>query len=154
VTEFCALDVRRPLTHVRAGELDQQEGRIDAELLERLVQRARVVPSRQFGTAMTGSPELDYVPEHAAVIDLRSEREYGDWHWPHAVHMTFDKAEEHVERLPADRAYLLYCEIGLKSAYLAEAMREAGFEAYSFRGGVQPLRRYAERVVAPDASPL
>ena len=62
--------------------------------------------------------------------------------------MEFDKAMEHAHRLPKDRAYLFYCEVGLKSAYLAEMMREAGYEAYSFRGGVPPMREHARRTGA------
>ncbi len=151
VSEFCALDVRRPLTHVRPGELDQQEKRIDPELVPALARRARQVPSSAFGDPVAGSPELERVPEHVAVVDLRSEAEHREWHWPDAIHMEFDKALEHAERLPQQRAYLFYCEVGLKSAYLAQIMREAGFEAYSFRGGVRPLREHAERVRAEAA---
>ncbi len=151
VEEFCALNVRRPLTHVRAGELDEQEQRLDPELVATLARRARQVPSSAFGDPIEGSPELERVPEHVAVVDLRSEAEHRQWHWPEAIHMEFDKAMAHAERLPRDRAYLFYCEVGLKSAYLAQVMREAGFEAYSFRGGVRPMQRYAERIQADTA---
>jgi len=148
VEEFCALNVRRPLTHVRAGELDQQEQRIDPALISTLARRAREVPSSAFGDAVEGSPELERVPEHVAVVDVRSEAEHREWHWPDAIHMGFDKAMAYADRLPRDRAYLFYCEVGLKSAYLAQIMREAGFEAYSFRGGAGPMQQYAERLQA------
>jgi rhodanese-related sulfurtransferase len=41
------------------------------------------------------------------------------------------------------RRYLLYCELGLKSAYLAEQMRRAGLDAWNFRGGLRALLRHA-----------
>ena len=42
-----------------------------------------------------------------------------------------------------DTPYLLYCEVGLKSAHLAELMQEAGFEAHHMRGGVRQLKKLA-----------
>ena len=39
-----------------------------------------------------------------------------------------------------DTAYLLYCEVGLKSAHLAELMQQEGFEAHHVRGGVRQLK--------------
>jgi thiamine biosynthesis protein ThiI len=39
---------------------------------------------------------------------------------------------------------VLYCEFGLKTAQLAEKMQSAGYEAYSFKGGLRAVREYAE----------
>ena len=50
-------------------------------------------------------------------------------------------------RLPEfDRAttYVLYCEFGLKSAHLAELMREDGFDAFHFKGGTRALKGYGD----------
>lgn len=143
VEEFCALQGGPPATKVTAAELDREEARVGLELIDTLARRYRSVPHTAFGEALGDSPEIDTVPEHVAVFDLRSEAEYRQWSWPDAIHMEFDRAMEHAGRLPRDRAYLFYCEVGLKSAYLAEMMREAGFEAYSFRGGVRPLQDQA-----------
>ncbi len=40
--------------------------------------------------------------------------------------------------------YVLYCELGLKTAQLAEKLQRAGHEAYSFKGGVRALKAYAD----------
>lgn len=150
VEEFCALDGSAPATRVRVTDLDREEERIGRDLVATLAGRYRTVPHTAFGDALDETPELDRVPDHLAVIDLRSEAEYEHWCWPHAIHLEFDKAMEHAGRLPRDRAYLFYCEVGLKSAYLAEMMREAGYEAYSFRGGVRPLQEHARRTNAHE----
>lgn len=144
VEEFCALSGSAPATRVRTGVLDDQEQRIREELLVYLAEHHRTVPRTAFGEALADTPEVDRVPERAAVFDLRSEAEYQEWAWPDAIHLEFDRALEHAGKLPRDRVYLLYCEVGLKSAYLAEMMREAGFEAYSFRGGVKPMQAHAD----------
>lgn len=143
VEEFCALDGAAPATRVRTAELDRQEDRIGRALIETLARRYRTVPRTAFGDALGDSPEVERVPDHVAVFDLRSEAEYREWCWPDAIHMEFDRAMELAGRLPRDRAYLFYCEVGLKSAHLAEMMREAGYEAYSFRGGVRPMQEHA-----------
>lgn len=148
VEEFCALDGAAPATRARPAELDREEERIGRALVATLARRYRTVPHTAFGDALAESPELDRVPDHVAVIDLRTQAEHEEWSWPHAIHLEFDKAMEHAGRLPRDRAYLLYCEVGLKSAYLAEMMREAGYEAYSFRGGVRPMQEHARRTDA------
>jgi thiamine biosynthesis protein ThiI len=41
------------------------------------------------------------------------------------------------------KKYVLYCEYGLKSAYLAELMRKEGIDALNFRGGTRELKRLA-----------
>ena len=48
-------------------------------------------------------------------------------------------------KLRRDTTYVLYCEFGLKSARAAERMQRAGYEAYSFLGGVKALRSRAAR---------
>ncbi|MPZ41703.1 MAG: hypothetical protein GEU95_27415 [Rhizobiales bacterium] len=47
------------------------------------------------------------------------------------------------KRLDRDRTYILYCAHGIRTAYLAEQMQRAGFEAYSFRGGLHGVMQYA-----------
>lgn len=145
VAEFCALEGGRPLTRTTPGALDAQEAEVGLGLIDALAERCRVVPREAFGVSEADSVELERVPEHATVFDLRSEREYAEWAWPHAIHLEFEKALEHVGALPNDRAYLFYCEVGLKSAFLAEQLRDAGFESYSFRGGVRPMAAYLQR---------
>lgn len=145
VEEFCALAGASPATRLCREQVDRQEARFGGALVDKLAAHYRSVPRSAFGDALADTPEIERVPEHAAVFDLRSEAEYRRWHWPEAIHMAFDRALEHADKLPRDRAYLFYCEVGLKSAHLAERMRDAGFEAYSFRGGVEPLQAYARR---------
>lgn len=150
VEEFCALDGASPATRVRIAELDREEERLGRALVETLARRYRTVPHTAFGDALEETPELERVPDHVAVIDLRSQAEFEEWCWPHAIHLEFDKAMEHAGRLPRERAYLFYCEVGLKSAYLAEMMRQSGYEAWSFRGGVGPLREHARHTKAHE----
>ena len=83
------------------------------------------------------------VPEGAAVIDTRSPESYRAWHWRGAEHRDYSELMTDYEHLSRDVTYVLYCELGLKSARLAELMQRSGYEAYSVLGGVKGLRRLA-----------
>ncbi|MFW6053242.1 MAG: rhodanese-like domain-containing protein, partial [Persicimonas sp.] len=70
------------------------------------------------------------------------------WTYPDSVHIPFEKAIQNVGFLPQEATYLLFCEVGLKSAFLAERMRQAGFDAHSFRGGSHRLKKQTRRQTA------
>jgi thiamine biosynthesis protein ThiI len=78
------------------------------------------------------------------VIDTRPLAQYEPWHYPGAVHHDFWDLFQGLGSLDRDRTYVLYCELGLKSAQLAEKMQRAGFEAYSYKGGVRALRQHVD----------
>lgn len=141
--EFCALDGGRPVTAARAEALDRLEDRIEAGLVERLVDEAEVIERARFSRLKRDEVSLDHVPDSATVVDLRDAASFEHWHWPGAVQLDFDRASRIARDLPAERDYLLVCEFGLKSAWLAEAMRRAGRRAWSFRGGIHGLRKRA-----------
>ncbi len=50
------------------------------------------------------------------------------------------------------RVYVLYCPHGLVSASVAEVMQRAGYEAYSFKGGVLALKEYLRACQQDQAS--
>jgi len=141
--EFCALDGGKPVTGARAGTLDGLEKQIDSTLIDRLVDEAEPIERDGFARSRPSEASLEYVPETAVVIDLRDERAQARWAWPDAVQLDFDRACRFTSSLPKDRNYLLVCEFGLKSAWLAEAMRREGFCAWSLRGGTRSLRKLA-----------
>jgi thiamine biosynthesis protein ThiI len=75
------------------------------------------------------------------VIDLRSKQEYQGWHWPNALRLDFSQALKTYPNFDRGQTYVLYCEIGLKSAHLAELMRKEGREAFHVPGGTRTLRK-------------
>lgn len=150
--EFCALDGGRPVTSGRARELDRLEDSLDLTLIERLVTEARVIERSEFGRIEPDEVSLERVPGGMAVIDLRGAQAHADWHWPDAIQLDFDRACRFAGALPKERDYLLVCEFGLKSAWLAEAMRREGYRAWSFRGGIRRLEAYAREVGLDEAS--
>ena len=85
--------------------------------------------------------EVHRIPEGATVIDLRSKDEFETWHWPTASRLDFGQALRVYPEFDRKLTYVLYCEVGLKSAHLAEFMRKEGFDAFHVPGGLQTLKK-------------
>jgi thiamine biosynthesis protein ThiI len=153
VGEYCAMVPTRPATAARQRDIDLQESRLDPALLETAVEARRVFDLRALDPRelAQGDFDLERIPERAIAIDLRSRAEYQSWHAPDALHLEFSLAQAAWPSFDRAKRYVLYCEIGLKSAHLAEQMRGAGFDAYHIRAGLRTLRRaYPEPKSAPN----
>lgn len=134
-----------PTGNAMADELDAVEALLDLKLLEELVDRRRIVKVLQMEIDRGEEVQTTEIPRGAIAIDLRGEGDYRRWHLDGAIHMSMDRAIEQAARLPKEGTYLFYCELGLKSAFLAERLREQGFDVVSFSGGVPTLRKYLKR---------
>ncbi len=145
VPEFCALEGGRPVTNSTPTRLDHEEAKVSHSLLETLVEHRQIhkVFEMKSGDEIV-EVEVGQVPDGAIVLDLRTHVAENTWQYPDSVHMSFEKAIENVAFLPKEGSYLLVCEVGLKSAFLAERMRQMGFEAHSFRGGAHALKRHVK----------
>lgn len=146
VPEFCALEGGQPVTNGTPDNLDREEAKVSATLLETLVEKRQIhkVFEMASGDEIV-DVEIKRVPDGAVVVDLRTRVTDSAWSYPDAVHLPFEKAIDNVAYLPKEGTYLLCCEVGLKSAFLAEQMRRAGFEAFSFRGGTNALKRHQKK---------
>jgi thiamine biosynthesis protein ThiI len=144
VHEYCDIVAEKPATGADARSLAAEEARVEFDVQAVLSQR-RVFPLRELSAEALSAPqqEIDVVPPGAAVLDLRSLRSYRTWHYPGALHLEVGAAMQAIPHLDRGKTYVSYCEIGLKSAHVAYRMREAGLDAYSFRGGLPALARYA-----------
>jgi len=148
VREYCAILPDRPVTHARPEAARDEEAKLELDRIERLVGKRKVLDLRDLDPFDLVEPYIfaDEVPEGAVVIDCRTAEEYASWHYPGAERRSPRDLATHMGQLDKERTYLLYCARGVQTAHLAELMQRAGFEAYSFRGGVRGLRdRAGER---------
>ncbi len=148
VAEYCAMVPRRPTTSAKLDVIREEERRVDASILERAIANREVLKLRDLDPDDAGLEEIESseIPDGAVVIDLRSEAEFRSWHYPDAVRLDFREALEAHPSFARDRAYVLYCEFGLKSAHLAELMLREGLRAHHFRGGTRAIRRHFEQL--------
>ncbi|NIN72869.1 MAG: tRNA 4-thiouridine(8) synthase ThiI [Gemmatimonadetes bacterium] len=146
VREYCALTELRPVTEAAPADAASEEAQLDLSVLESAVEGRRVLALRDLDPSELMMPYL-YTSEIAAaaiVLDTRSAAQYDAWHYPGARHCDFWDLFRDLRSLEKERTYVLYCDLGLKTAQLAEKMQQAGYEAYSFKGGVRALRNYVE----------
>ena len=146
VAEYCAIVPRKPATAAKQSHVDAAEVGLDPATLDAVLRSREVLDLREIDADTRLYPELEIseLPEGAIPLDLRSRPEFDAWHAPEALHLEFGAALGAYPSFAKDATYVLYCEYGLKSAHLAELMREAGLRAHHFRGGTRALRRWLE----------
>ena len=147
VKEYCAVVPKHPVTRAPLSRVLEEEGKLPLDLLEKLVSERRTA-----GLLELEQEELevlkwqvDEIPEGAVVVDVREPGDYRAWHYPGALNIPLAELPQRVSELPKDAPIVLYCPVGYQSLDGVELLRRLGYEAYSFRGGVQALRRYLER---------
>jgi len=152
VPEFCALEANQAMTRGKKEPFERELAALDAAALARAVAERTVHEPRlpEGGRDTPGGLTVDELPPEATFVDLRNPRDYQAWHWPGALNLEYFKALKAYPSVDRTKTYVLYCEVGLKSAHLAELMRAEGVEAHHVPAGVSALRR-AER--ARTASP-
>jgi thiamine biosynthesis protein ThiI len=146
VREHCALTERRPITDATPQAAEETESRLDLTLLDEAVAGRRVLMLRELDPSELVMPYLytTTIPQGAIVIDTRSRAQHEAWHYPGAERRDFWELFAERPDLDRDRIYVFYCEIGLKTAQLAEKLQRSGYDAYSFKGGVRALRSLAQ----------
>jgi len=141
VQEYCAMVPSRPATAARLEAIRTQEAKLDPDVLTRAVAGRVILDLHSLDADAGGLPEIEVeeVPADATVLDLRSREAFRAWHHPGALHLDFSKALQAFPSFDKEQRYVLYCEFGLKSAHLAELMRQSGLEAFHVKGGTRRL---------------
>ena len=151
IREYCDIARHRPVTHSSVAAARNEESKIDLGVLEAAVAGRKVIDLRSLQAVDLIQPYLfaSEVGEDATVLDCREPHHYAAWHYPGAQRRDLSDLAARFKDLDKTGRYVLYCSFGVQSAYLAEAMQRAGYEAYSFKGGVRELKRYAQERGVP-----
>jgi rhodanese-related sulfurtransferase len=70
------------------------------------------------------------------VVDVREPYEREAGHIADTRHIEMNRLTDQAATLDRDRPIVLYCRVGARSTMAAQALRAAGFEAYSMQGGL------------------
>ncbi|MDX1631330.1 MAG: tRNA uracil 4-sulfurtransferase ThiI, partial [Thermoanaerobaculia bacterium] len=137
VPEFCALDASKPATRARPGDVRKEEEKLDLGSIAEAVEAREVFDLRSLDASTLGIADLgvETPPPDARIVDVRSRTGFDAWHLPGAEHVEYFAALDGLDRFQGDRPVVFYCEVGLKSAHLAELLRDRGIEAYHFEAG-------------------
>ncbi len=105
------------------------------------------------------STEISIAPERLAewlaqdadlqVVDVREPYEREAGHIAGTRHIELTKLSEQAVSLDQARPVVFYCRVGARSTMAAQALRAAGYEAYSMDGGLVRWAR-EERPLQPD----
>lgn len=152
VREYCDLVPQRPVTASSPEAAEAQESAVGFEELGEAVAGAAVHDVRALRPeSMVGaSLYVADVPEGAVILDTRTRDAFEAWHWPGATPRDLPQLERDFGELDRDATYVLCCTEGVRTAYLAEVMQRAGYEAYSFLGGAPRMRRVARGRAGTD----
>jgi tRNA uracil 4-sulfurtransferase len=145
VKEYCAIAPGKPVTAASVERVNAEEARLDLGVVDQAVDQRKVIDLRALTNTDLAAAYLftSEIPEGATIIDCRPEAHYNAWHLEGAEHREEWELLRDFKRLDKNRKYVLYCAHGIQTAYLAEKMQNAGFEAYSFKGGLRGVMNYA-----------
>lgn len=152
VGEYCDLVPKKPATRALLPEVLREEAAMDPKRLAAAVAGRVSFDLRNLDEATLGPSvlETDRIDPGTTVLDLRSPSAFKTWHWPGALQLELQQALERYPSFDRGKRYVLVCEVGLKSAHLAERMQEAGFQAWHFKGGLKELMALSERERGAD----
>ena len=147
VKEYCAIAPGKPVTAASVAAVDAEDAKLDPAVLERAVAARRILDLRALSATDLVAPYLfaNEIPGDAVVLDCRPEAQYRAWHYPTAEQRDEWDLLRDFRALDRNRKYILYCAHGVQTAHLAERMQRAGYEAYSFRGGAEGVRKWMEQ---------
>jgi len=84
---------------------------------------------------MSAATYADFKQAHT-LIDVRSKSEWNSGHAAGAQHIPLNEFKEHIHRIPKDKAVILICASGMRSAMAANVIAKAGHrDVYNFAGG-------------------
>lgn len=156
VKEYCAIAPGRPVTAAAERAVAAEEAKLETTAIERAVAERKVLDLRALTPMDLVAPYIfiDTIPDDAVVLDCRTEKEYAAWHLPGAERRDEWDLLAEARRLDRDRTYILYCAHGTQTAHLAEQLQREGVEAYSFRGGVRGVMKFAEAMATAPAGSM
>jgi thiamine biosynthesis protein ThiI len=146
VGEYCAIVPSRPATSARLGDILEEESKLDPSVLAAALETRTEFQLADLDLSVWDAEDLvaKVIGSKDTVIDLRSKSEFDSWHYPDALFFDFPSALLAFPSFDVAQNYVLYCELGLKSAHLADLMRRSGLNARHVSGGLGAVRRLAE----------
>lgn len=90
----------------------------------------------------------------ALLLDVREDVEWAAGHAPEATHLPMSRlSQQAAAGLPSDRTIVCVCHVGARSAAVAAALGEAGWDAVNLAGGMEAWAAAGLPVVCDDGRP-
>ena len=87
--------------------------------------------------------EIDAVPPHALVVDVRTPGEFEDWHYPGAINIPLQSLEKSLGKLPdKKKSIIVYCRSGNRSSTAKKILISNGYEDVKNGGGLGDMKTF------------
>jgi thiamine biosynthesis protein ThiI len=136
VFEACAIAPTRVATAANSEEITRYINSVDLSLIEKSINSLRiydVLSTRPDDIVFASGIEIDFIPENAVLVDVRSNRSPPI---PNSIALRDIDLEKF-----KDKTLVLICETGNVSYIMAKELREMGYRAFSLKGGVKTCLR-------------
>ena len=153
VKEYCQISKHKPITRATPKKAFTQEQRVNLAVIDEAVAGRRVMDLGGWTADMCVSNTYytDAIASEDIVIDCRPSYQFDHWHYPDARNVAPDELLGSLGALDKLQHYVLYCPYGTQTAFVAEKMQQAGFQAHSFRGGTRAVKEYFEQSHSVDS---
>ena len=95
----------------------------------------------RLGIKQLSAQELDQ-KRGAVIIDVRTNKEYGQGHIPGAVHVPLADVGTKVKKLKKDKEIVVYCQSGSRSIWAIKRLIGMGYtHLYNLKGGYSAWKR-------------
>ena len=95
----------------------------------------------RLGIKQLSAQELDQ-KRGAVIIDVRTNKEYGQGHIPGAVHVPLADVGTKVKKLKKDKEIVVYCQSGSRSIWAIKRLIGMGYtHLYNLKGGYNAWKR-------------
>ncbi len=92
---------------------------------------------------MALNPIEELINNGAVVVDVRTEEEFGEEHYPNAICVPVNEIMQRADEIGQnDKPVVLYCASGARSAYAARILKSLGFAKVVNAGGLYDMPNY------------
>ncbi len=145
IKEYCAILEGKPVTAAKPAAVDREESKVSPEPVAEAVASRTVMDLRAL---RPGDMSREYVvlgaaPPGAVWIDCRLPHQDDGWRFPASRRVLPAEFADLAAGLDKDLSYILFCDQGVQSTMLANALQIAGYDAYALDGGTKAARRWA-----------
>lgn len=142
IKEYCAILEGKPVTAAKPAAVDREEGAVRQAPIGEAVAARTIVDLRSLRPA---DLSRDYVvvsapPPDAVWIDCRLPHQDDGWRRPGSRRAAPAEFAGLAATLDKERSYILFCDQGVQSTMLADALQLAGYDAYALKGGTNAAR--------------
>lgn len=87
--------------------------------------------------------EITAVPADALVVDVRTEKEFADWHYPGAKNIPVQVLEKSLGKLPdKQKSIVVYCRTGNRSSTAKKILLQHGYQDVKNGGGLNDMKKF------------